>query len=234
MNGKLLKTVFLKTLPVMAGYLVLGFGFGILLEKNGYGILWSLAMSLFIYAGSMQYVAISLLTSGATLISAALTTLMVNARHLFYGISMVEKYKDAGKKKPYLMFALTDETYSLVCSGDYPENTDPHLYCILISLFNQIYWVLGSVLGSLIGATITFDTTGIDFSMTALFVTVFVEQWLSTKNHLPALIGVIASVVCLMIFGREQFLIPSMIVISVVLSLSKTFLEKKDGGEACE
>lgn len=234
MNGKLLKTVFFKTLPVMAGYLVLGFGFGILLEKNGYGILWSLAMSLFIYAGSMQYVAISLLTSGATLISAALTTLMVNARHLFYGISMVEKYKDAGKKKPYLMFALTDETYSLVCSGDYPENTDPHLYCILISLFNQIYWVLGSVLGSLIGAAITFDTTGIDFSMTALFVTVFVEQWLSTKNHLPALIGVIASIVCLMIFGSEQFLIPSMIVISVVLSLSKTFLEKKDGGEACE
>lgn len=234
MNSKLLKTVLVKTLPVMVGYIVLGLGFGILLEENGYDVLWSLAMSLFIYAGSMQYVAISLLTSGATLISAALTTLMVNARHLFYGISMVEKYKGAGKKKPYLMFALTDETYSLVCSGDYPEDVDPHLYCILVSLFNQCYWVLGSVLGSLIGSAITFDTTGIDFSMTALFVTVFVEQWLSTKNHIPALIGVICSVVCLVIFGSDNFLIPSMIAITVILSLSKKILEKKNGGRIHE
>lgn len=233
-NSRLLKTVFVKTLPVMAGYIVLGLGFGVLLEKNGYGIWWALAMSLFIYAGSMQYVTISLLTSGATLISAALTTLMVNARHLFYGISMVEKYKNAGKKKPYLMFALTDETYSLVCNGDYPEDTDPHTYCFWVSVFNQCYWVLGSVLGSLIGAAITFDTTGIDFAMTALFVTVFVEQWLGTKNHIPALMGVVSSVVCLLIFGSDNFLIPSMIAITVVLSLSRTILERKDGGETCE
>ena len=233
-NSRLLKTVFVKTLPVMAGYIDLGLGFGVLLEKNGYGIWWALAMSLFIYAGSMQYVTISLLTSGATLISAALTTLMVNARHLFYGISMVEKYKNAGKKKPYLMFALTDETYSLVCNGDYPEDTDPHTYCFWVSVFNQCYWVLGSVLGSLIGVAITFDTTGIDFAMTALFVTVFVEQWLGTKNHIPALMGVVSSVVCLLIFGSDNFLIPSMIAITVVLSLSRTILERKDGGETCE
>ena len=233
-NSRLLKTVFVKTLPVMAGYIVLGLGFGVLLEKNGYGIWWALAMSLFIYAGSMQYVTISLLTSGATLISAALTTLMVNARNLFYGISMVEKYKNAGKKKPYLMFALTDETYSLVFNADYPEDTDPHTYCFWVSVFNQCYWVLGSVLGSLIGAAITFDTTGIDFAMTALFVTVFVEQWLGTKNHIPALMGVVSSVVCLLIFGSDNFLIPSMIAITVVLSLSRTILERKDGGETCE
>ena len=233
-NSRLLKTVFVKTLPVMAGYIVLGLGFGVLLEKNGYGIWWALAMSLFIYAGSMQYVTISLLTSGATLISAALTTLLVIARHLFYGFSMVEKYKNAGKKKPYLMFALTDETYSLVCNGDYPEDTDPHTYCFWVSVFNQCYWVLGSVLGSLIGAAITFDTTGIDFAMTALFVTVFVEQWLGTKNHIPALMGVVSSVVCLLIFGSDNFLIPSMIAITVVLSLSRTILERKDGGETCE
>lgn len=147
---------------------------------------------------------------------------------------MVEKYKNAGKKKPYLMFALTDETYSLVCNGDYPEDTDPHTYCFWVSVFNQCYWVLGSVLGSLIGAAITFDTTGIDFAMTALFVTVFVEQWLGTKNHIPALMGVVSSVVCLLIFGSDNFLIPSMIAITVVLSLSRTILERKDGGETCE
>lgn len=225
----LLKLVFLKTLPVMTGYLVLGIGFGILMEKNGYGVLWSFAMSFFIYAGSMQYVAISLLTSGAGLISAALTTLMVNARHLFYGISMVEKYKGAGKKKPYMIFALTDETYSLVCGEDYPKDTDPHLYAFLISLFNQFYWVTGCVLGALIGAAITFDTTGIDFSMTALFVTVFVEQWLSTKDHFSAAAGVGCSLLCLMIFGSGNFLIPSMISITLVLALFKGKLEKKEG-----
>lgn len=234
MNKKLIKAAFIKSLPVMAGYLVLGFGFGILLEKSGYGVLWALAMSIFIYAGSMQYVAISLLTSGASLISAALTTIMVNARHLFYGISMIERYKGAGKKKPYLIFALTDETYSLVCDGDYPEGVDPHAYCAAVSFMNQCYWVIGSVAGSLIGSAITFNTAGIDFSMTALFVTVFVEQWLSTKNHLPALIGIGASVVCLLVFGSENFLIPSMIAITVILSLGKTVLERRDGGTSHE
>lgn len=228
MNFKLWKTVFVRTLPVMAGYLVLGLGFGILFEKNGYGVWWSLAMSLLVYAGSMQYAAIGLITSGASLLSTAMTTLMVNARHLFYGISMVERYKEAGMKKPYLIFALTDETYSLVCSGDYPEEADPHVYCFMISLVNQCYWVLGSILGSLAGAAITFDTKGIDFAMTALFVTVFVEQWLSTQNHMPALLGIGCSVICLMVFGSDSFLIPSMIAITVMLTLHRNILERKN------
>lgn len=227
MNRKLWKTVFLRTLPVMAGYIVLGLGFGILFEKNGYGLWWSLAMSFLVYAGSMQYVAIGLITSGASLVSAAITTLMVNARHLFYGISMVERYKGTGKKKPYLIFALTDETYSLVCSGDYPKDADPHVYCFMVSLINHFYWVLGSILGSLVGSAITFDTTGIDFAMTALFVTVFVEQWLSTKQHFPALVGVGCSVLCLFLFGSDSFLIPSMIAITVMLTVSRPMLEKK-------
>lgn len=234
MKGKIQKTAFLKTLPVMAGYLVLGFGFGILLEDNGYGFWWALAMSGFIYAGSMQYVTISLMTSGASLISAALTTLMVNARHLFYGISMVDRYKGSGKKKPYLMFALTDETYSLVCNGECPEGVDSHSYYFWISLFNQCYWIIGSMMGSLVGTALQFDTAGIDFSMTALFVTVFVEQWLSTKNHISAVLGVLASVLCLLIFGSDSFLIPSMIVIIVVLSLSRKKIEETDGGVAHE
>lgn len=212
-----IKYAFLKSLPVMAGYIVLGIGFGILLKAAGYGLFWSFLMSLTIYAGSMQYVAVSLLTSGASLLSVAMTTLMVNARHLFYGISMVDKYKDAGKKKAYLIFSLTDETYSILCSDDIPENLDPHWYRFFLSLFNQSYWILGCVLGSLVGTIFTFDTAGIDFSMTALFVTVFVEQWLTTKNHWPALIGLCCSIICLSIFGADSFLIPTMIAITVVL-----------------
>lgn len=230
MKWSVQRAAFVKTLPVMAGYLVLGFGFGILLEDNGYGFWWALAMSGFIYAGSMQYVTISLMTSGASLISAALTTLMVNARHLFYGISMVDRYKDAGKKKPYLMFALTDETYSLVCNGECPEGLDSHSYYFWISLFNQCYWIIGSLLGVLAGTALQFNTAGIDFSMTALFVTVFVEQWLSTKNHISAVLSVVSSVLCLFIFGSDRFLIPSMILITVVLSIGRKKIEEADGG----
>ena len=228
---KLIKTAFIKSLPVMAGYVVLGIGFGILLKKAGYGVFWSFLMSFSIYAGSMQYVAISLLTSGASLISAALTTLMVNARHLFYGVSMIEKYKDARKKKPYLIFALTDETYSLLCGDDYPEGEDPHWYAFFISVFNQFYWVAGCVIGSILGAMITFNTAGIDFAMTALFVTVFVEQWLTTKNHLPAIAGLVCSVVCLLIFGSDSFLIPTMISITLVLAFCKNVMDPEGGNK---
>lgn len=218
MNKKIFKQAFLCTLPVMAGYIVLGMGFGVILRTKGYGILWSLAMSGFIYAGSMQYLAVDLLSSGASLITAALTTLMVNARHLFYGISMVDKYKSTGKIKPYLIFSLTDETYSLVCRDDI-EAEDKNKYYLLVSLLNQCYWIAGSLLGSVVGSVITFDTSGIDFALTALFVTVFVEQWLSTKDHIYALIGVVSSVICLLIFGADGFLIPAMIVITLILTV---------------
>lgn len=227
MNKTFLKAVFLKTRPVMTGYLALGIGFGILLESKGYGILWSLAMAVFIYAGSMQYIAINLITGGASLVTTALTTLMVNARHLFYGISMVDKYKNTGAKKPYLIFALTDETYSLVCGDDYPEGCDPHKYQLAVSLANHIYWITGCAVGSLIGSAISFNTAGIDFCMTALFVTIFVEQWLSTKEHIPALTGLLASLVCLLVFGADGFLIPAMVLISALLLIFRKFLERK-------
>jgi len=221
-NSELLKKAFLDTIPVMTGYVVLGIGFGIVLETKGYGVGWALAMSLFIYAGSMQYVAIDLLTGGASLLTTALTTLMVNARHLFYGISMIDRYKGAGPKKLYMMFALTDETYSLVCQDPLEEDpkarAERHRYYITVSFFDQIYWVSGSVIGSLLGAVIPFNTEGIDFALTALFVTIFVEQWLSTKDHRPALVGVVASVICLVIFGADSFLIPTMIVITLLLT----------------
>ena len=222
---KNIKHAFIKSLPVMAGYIVLGTGFGILLKKAGYGLFWSFLMSLTIYAGSMQYVAVSLLTAGASLLSVALTTLMVNARHLFYGISMIDKYEGAGKKKPYLIFSLTDETYSILCNEEPLEKQNWHSYSLFVSLFNQSYWILGCVLGSVLGTVVTFDTAGIEFSMTALFVTVFVEQWLTTKNHLPAVIGLACSIVCLILFGASSFLIPTMIAITLVLLCVKNSLK---------
>ncbi len=219
-----IKNAFVMTVPVLTGYICLGIGFGLVLESKGFGILWAFAMGLFIYAGSMQYVAIDLLAGGASVISAALTTLFVNARHLFYGVSMIDKYKDTGKKKPYMIFALTDETYSLIVSD---KSNDKKLY-FLISLFNQCYWVTGCVLGSVIGSVLNFNTQGIDFALTALFVTVFVEQWLSSKNHISAIVGVASTVVCLLVFGKEFFLIPSMIVITLLLTLLRSKIETGD------
>ncbi len=220
MNGKDIRRAFIATLPVMTGYLVLGLGFGVVLKAKGFGFPWALAMGAGIYAGSMQFVAADLLSNGASLIVAALTTLTVNARHLFYGISMVEAYKNTGKRKPYLIFALTDETYSLVCDpAALKEVKNPSDYYFFVSLFNHCYWVAGCLGGSLLGSIIPFDTTGIDFALTALFVTVFTEQWLGTKQHLPALIGLGASVLCLVLFGAEHFLIPAMVLIALALTL---------------
>ena len=225
MKKNLLKTAFLATLPVMAGYIVLGIGFGMVLKSKGYGLGWSFAMSAFIYAGSMQFVLIDLITGGAGLLTTAITTLMVNARHLFYSISMVDEYKGARAKKPYMIFALTDETYSLACAGA-PEGVSKHGYYFAVSLFDQIWWVSGCVLGSVLGAALRINAEGIDFALTALFLTVFVEQWLSTKNHIPALIGLGASLICLLIFGADSFLIPAMVAILVLLSCGRRRLEK--------
>ena len=205
------------TVPVMTGYLFLGFGFGILMQQSGYGFWYAVGMSICIYAGSMQYVAVGLLTSGAGLLTTAMTTLLVNARHLFYGSSMVERYKGAGKKKPYLIFALTDETYSLVSGRVLPEGIDFHQYCFWVSLFDQCYWVAGTALGALVGSILSFELPGVEFVLTALFVCIFTEQWLSTRDHRPALVGGGPTVLCLIVFGKDVFLIPSMALIALVL-----------------
>lgn len=230
MRQRALKKAFTDTLPVMAGYLVLGLGFGILLRDKGYSALWALLMSVTIYGGSMQYVGVDLLAGGASLLSAAMLTLMVNARHIFYGISMVDKYRDMGKAKPYLIFALTDETYSLVCRPDAPGGTSPRAYYFLVSFLDQCYWIAGSVLGGLLGSVLPFDTTGVDFAMTALFTVIFVEQWEKADTHLPALIGLGISVVCLVVFGADKFLIPAMAGIALCLFLFRRQIMK--GGAA--
>lgn len=226
MKKRTIKQAFIKSIPVMAGYLFLGIGFGILMRNAGYGILWSASMSIFIYAGSMQYVGVSLLTGGASVLTTAITTVMVNARHLFYSISMIGKYKNAGKYKPYMVFALTDETYSLLCDGKVPEGVEPNLYRFLLSLFNHSYWVTGSVIGSLLGTVLPFSTAGIEFSMTALFIAAFTEQWIVAKDHIPAITGLVCTLLCLMVFGQENFLIPAMLLITLVLTLLR---RREDG-----
>lgn len=230
MSKQALRHVFLDTLPVLTGYLFLGAGFGILLaEQTGYGIGWAFFMSLFMYAGSGQYLAVSLLATNASLLSTAIATLLVNARHLFYGISLVDTYKDAGKKKPYMIFALTDETYSLVTQSEPPEGMSRHSYCFLVSLFDHIYWICGCVLGNVMGATLPISFEGVEFVLTALFVTMFVEQWLSNQNHRPAIIGVMSTVLCLVIFGSELFLIPSMAMIAILLTISRKAARREAG-----
>ena len=230
LRNRTIRQAFLKSIPVLAGYVVLGIGFGILMRDAGYGVLWTArdagygvlwtaAMSLFIYAGSLQYVGVGLLTGGASVLTSAITSLMVNARHLFYSISMIDKYKDAGQYKPYMIFALTDETYSLLCDGMTPSGVDTNQYRFLVSIFNHSYWVTGSVIGSLLGAVLPFSTEGIEFSMTALFVAAFTEQWLTTKDHVPALTGLICTLLCLIVFGKDNFLIPAMLLITLVLTL---------------
>lgn len=209
------------TIPIMTGYLALGMGFGILMNAHGFPLWLSVFMSVVIFAGAMQYAAVGLLTGGASLLTVALTTLGVNARHIFYGISLVDKYKGIGPKKLYMIFGLTDETYSLVSTSDQNSN-----YYFWVTLVNHIYWIAGTFLGGFIGSQLEFNTAGVDFVLTALFITIFVEQWQSTKDHFPSLTGLIASLICLIVFGPETFLIPAMVLIALILLLNMRGGEK--------
>ena len=214
----LIMRAFMKSLPVMAGYLVLGVGFGMLAYSRGLGIWPPLLMSVIIYAGSLQYVAIDLLAGGAGFLAAALTAAAVNARHLLYGLSMLDKYKNTGRKKPYLVFSLTDETYSLLVGNDPDKRNCRPAFYFWVSLFNQLYWVSGSLLGVLAGHFLPINTKGIEFSLTALFIAVAVDQWTSAEKHWPAIAGGICSILCRLLFGPDSFLIPSMITIVILLS----------------
>lgn len=223
---KALKAAFPHTIPVFTGFTFLGIAYGILMNSKGYGFVWSALFSLIVFAGSSQYVAITFLTSLFNPVYALMMSLMVNARHLFYGISMIDKFKDAGKLKPYLIFGLCDETFSIICSVEPPKDVDKNWFMFFITLLNYTYWVSGSAVGGLLGSIISFDTKGLDFVLTALFVVIFISQWKSQKNHKPAVIGVLCSAVCLVVFGPNNFIIPSMITILIALTISKKKTEK--------
>lgn len=225
---KALKAAFPFTVPVMLGYISVGIAFGLLAEKSGLNFLWALLMSLAIYAGSMQFIAINLIVSGLGLVEIGLMTLFVNIRHLFYGLSFIDRFKTMGRKKLYMIFSLSDETYSLLCAAEAPEGINSDQFLFSISLLNQIYWLIGTLLGSIAGNLIKFNTAGIDFAMTALFVVIFIEQWKSFKTHIPAFIGIVATVISLVTFGPDNLIVPSMGFILVALAVFKNHIEAKD------
>ena len=221
------RAAFPATVPVLMGYLAIGMAFGLMLEAIGYNFIWAFFMSLTIYAGSGQYLGVELLDTGAALGSVAVMTFILNFRHLVYGLSMLEKFKGMGPRKLYMIFSLTDETYALLSSARVPEQVDPHAYYFAIALLDQSYWILGSVLGSVAGALIGFDTTGIDFAMTALFLVIAVDQWQTYRSHLPVLLGSGVTVVSLALLGPDAMLIPALCVIVVSLLLLRTRLDAR-------
>ena len=221
-----IKTALRDSLVILPGYLVLGIGFGVLMDTKGFGLLHSFLMAVFIYAGSMQYVGVELLASAASYLMVFIMTIMVNIRHLFYGIGMLDKYKDLKKHKLYDIFALTDETFSIACNRKM-SGLNKEDYYFYLSLFNHCYWITGCVLGSILGDVLPFDFRGIEFSMTVLFIVVVIDQWEKNKDHTPVILSFIASIACLIYFGRDNFLIPSMALIIVIL-----FIMRKAGHHA--
>lgn len=229
-KGKLktaLKVAFPKTIPIFAGFWFLGMTYGILMNVSGFSFLFPLFMSISIFAGSMQFVTVSLLLAAFQPLQAFLMALMINARHLFYGISMLEKYRGTGLKKIYMIFGLCDETFSVNYTAQISDGVDRGWFMFFVTLLNQIYWVAGSTFGGFLGSYIKFDTGGIEFAMTAMFVVIFIEQWLKEKNHVSALIGIAVSVICLAVFKADGFIIPSMLGIILLLTLLRKPLEKE-------
>lgn len=211
------RQAFPQTIPVLTGYLSLGIAFGILLQSAGYGPLWAFGMSSLIYAGSAQFLCVELLAAGAALSQVALLTFLLNFRHFFYGLSMITRYRNTGRCKWYLIFGLTDETYALLTATKVPEGVDKKDFYTALTFMNHCYWILGSVTGAAVGSFLPFDTTGIDFSMTALFAVLVVEQWKAHSDHLPAMLGFGITILSLMIFGANNFLIPALLVLSTIL-----------------
>lgn len=226
-----LRAAFPHTIPVLTGFGFLGAAYGILLSAHGYGPLWAFATSLFVFAGSMQYLALGLLTLPFDPVSVFLLTLTVNARHLFYGISMLETFRSFSRPHPYLIFAMCDETFSLYCSVREPEGVDREQFLLWIAALDQFYWVAASTIGGCIGSVLSFDTTGYDFVLTALFVVILLGQWKDRPHRIPALVGLAGTAVCLAAFGAQDFLLPSMGLILIALLLLRRPLERQlEGG----
>lgn len=220
------KAAFPYTLPIFAGFWFLGITYGVYMNVSGFSFLYPMIMSLSIFAGSMEFVAANMLLGAFNPLAALLMTLMINARHLFYGISMLDKFKNTGKKKFYLIFGMCDETFSINCSTNIPKDIDKGWFMFFVTLLNHIYWFTGSTLGGILGSLVHFNTKGLDFVMTAMFTVIFTQQWLSEKNHFSSVLGVLVSLLCLVIFGRDNFIVFSMIIILLALSFAKNLQRK--------
>ena len=219
------KKAFPYTIPVLTGYLFIGIAFGVMYAEKGYSFLWAILMSLLVYAGSGQYLAVNFFVPGISFVQVIFLTFMVNVRHVFYGVSLLERFNKMGKSRWYMIFGLTDETYSLLCTTKVPEGVAESKFMLAMSLMNQSYWVLGSAIGALAGSYLPINSEGIDFAMTALFVVIFVEQWYEKRNRIPEMIGVLVAIICLLLFGAERFVLPAMLIIVLFLFVGRRKLE---------
>lgn len=219
---------FKTSFPIIVTFIVLGIGYGILMQKSGFGPVWALLSGIIIFSGTAQFVSVTLLASGS-FVMAAITALMVSARHIFFSISMIGRYRNEGIRKWYLYYALCDESYAMLSRDDCPPGVNLSAYRFLVTLFDQSSWVLGSFLGGWLGTLLEFNSAGIDFAMTALFTTVFIQQWIDSKCHIPAVLGVVSTLVCRLLFGRELFLIPAMVIIIGILTLMRKKIEAEGG-----
>lgn len=225
---KALKISFKYSLPVLFGYIPLGFAFGVLLQAQGYNALWAFFMCVFIFSGTGQYLIVSMLAVGASVPNVILITFLLHFRYFFYGLSMIDKYHKIGRLKWYLIFGLTDETYAILSTEKPPEGISRQAFYASVTFLNHCYWIIGGVLGTLVGGILPFSTQGIEFVMTALFSVLVVEQWKAHKNHLPALIGFVLPVISLLILGADHFLIPALLAVAVVLMFMRPILDKEE------
>ena len=225
---KALQAAFPYTIPIFASFWFLGLTYGIFMHVCGFSFWYPMLMSLLIFAGSAEFVAAQMLLGAFNPLQALAMTLMINARHLFYGISMLEKYKNTGWKKIYLIYGMCDESFSINCTIQPPPDVDKGWFLFFVTLLNQIYWVSGATLGALLGYVIHFDTTGIEFVMTALFVVMFINQWEESKDHRPALTGLGCSLLCLLVFGSQSFILPAMALIILCFSIGRRYHKKEE------
>lgn len=231
MKRKALKAAFPYTIPIFAGFWFLGLAYGIYMNVSGFSFVYPMIMSLVIFGGSLEFVAVSMLLSSFAPVQTLVMTLLIQARHLFYGISMLEKFKNMGWKKFYLIFGMCDETFSINYTADIPKDVDRGWFMFFVTLLNHFYWVSGATIGGLLGSLIHFDTDGISFVMTSMFVVIFMEQWMKEKHHISAYIGLLVSAVCLILFGADSFMLPTMAAIIALLAASRRKLEKLEVSE---
>ncbi len=228
MKRRALKAAFPYTIPIFAGFWFLALAYGIYMNTAGFSFIYPMFMSMLIFGGSLEFIAVEMLLSPFAPVQVLIMTLLVQARHLFYGISMLEKYKGMGWKKFYLIFGMCDESFSINYTADVPEGVDKGWFYFFVTLLNQSYWVSGAILGGLVGSLLKFNTEGLSFVMTAMFVVIFMEQWMKEKNHSSAFIGLGVSVLSLLIFGPDSFMIPAMVLIVAVLTSLRSWLERKE------
>lgn len=229
MRLRALKAAFPHTIPIFAGFWFLGMAYGIFMNVSGFGFWYPMVMSLTIFGGSLEFVAVSMLLGSFAPVQTLMMALVLQARHLFYGVAMLEKYRGLGWKKFYLIFGLCDETFSINCSAEIPEGVDRGWFYFFVTLLNHFYWVSGSTIGGIVGSLLQFDTEGIGFVMTAMFTVIFLEQWLKEKSHDSSLLGLGLSALCLVLFGADSFIIPSMICLLVLLTALRRPIERRCG-----